>query len=86
MTASVETLETEIVRQVTAAGTGKTVAPMDIARALDEGAGWQTLLPALRRVAVRLAQDGRIAIYRKGKPVDPGDFKGVYRLGRPPQA
>jgi hypothetical protein len=32
-------------------------------------------------VAVRLALDGRITIYRKGKPVDPNDFKGVYRLG-----
>jgi hypothetical protein len=24
-------------------------------------------------------------IYRKGKPVDPADFKGVYRLGLPRQ-
>jgi hypothetical protein len=32
---------------------------------------------------VALAQAGRIAIYRKGKPVDPGEFKGVYRLGLP---
>jgi hypothetical protein len=22
-------------------------------------------------------------IYRKGKPVDPNDFRGVYRLGLP---
>jgi len=32
---------------------------------------------------VDLAQAGRLVIYRKGKPVDPLDFKGVYRLGLP---
>jgi hypothetical protein len=37
----------------------------------------------VRRTAVRLAHQGRIVIYRKGKPVDPDDFKGVYRLGLP---
>jgi hypothetical protein len=37
----------------------------------------------LRRAAVRLAEQGLIAIYRKGKPVDPNGFKGVYRLGLP---
>jgi hypothetical protein len=42
-------------------------------------------MPAVRRVAVRLALDGRLVIYRKGKPVDPNDFKGVYRLGLPRQ-
>ncbi len=30
------------------------------------------------------ARAGRApCIYRKGKPVDPEDFKGVYRLGLP---
>jgi hypothetical protein len=32
---------------------------------------------------VRLAQQGQLVILRKGKPVDPADFKGVYRLGLP---
>jgi len=32
---------------------------------------------------VRLADAGRIVIYRKGKPADPHDFRGVYRLGLP---
>ncbi len=39
----------------------------------------------IRRVAVRLAQEGRVVIYRKGKPVDPDNFKGVYRIGLPRQ-
>jgi hypothetical protein len=37
----------------------------------------------VRRVAVRLAHAGRIAILRKGKPVDPDDFRGIYRLALP---
>ncbi|MCH2458586.1 MAG: DUF3253 domain-containing protein [Henriciella sp.] len=37
----------------------------------------------IRVRAVKLADAGQIAIYRKGKPVDPHDFKGVYRLGLP---
>ena len=44
---------------------------------------WQTWLGDVRRTAVGLARDGRLVIYRKGKPVDPGDFRGVYRLGLP---
>jgi hypothetical protein len=32
---------------------------------------------------VRLMKEGRIVILRKGKPVDPDNFCGVYRLGLP---
>ena len=39
----------------------------------------------IRRVAVRLAHEGRVVIYRKGKPADPDNFKGVYRIGLPRQ-
>lgn len=62
----------------------KTIAPEEAARALASDPGWQNLLPLVRRAAVRLAQSGRLVIYRKGKPVDPSDFRGVYRLGLPP--
>jgi len=44
---------------------------------------WHQLLVPIRRAAVALAQAGRLIIYRNGKPVDPTDFKGVYRLGLP---
>ena len=37
-------------------------------------------MSAVRRVAVRLAQAGRIEILRKGKPVDGVDVRGVIRL------
>ena len=45
--------------------------------------GWRAHLQGVRAAAVRLADAGRLVIYRKGKPVDPHDFRGVYRLGAP---
>jgi hypothetical protein len=64
-----------------ATGGTKTVSPTDVARAIKPGPDWNKLMPAVRRAAVDLALAGRLVIYRKGKPVDPNDFKGVYRLG-----
>ncbi len=80
---SAEDIAAAILRHVAAAGAGKMIAPADVARALHGGPDWQSRLPALRRAAIKLALEGRIAIYRKGKPVDPNDFKGVVRLGLP---
>lgn len=60
-----------------------TISPADPARALVPEGDWQAALPVIRRVAIRLARQGAIGIYRKGKPVDPNDFRGVYRLGPP---
>ncbi len=38
----------------------------------------------IRKVAIDMAlARSRIVILRKGKPVDPADFKGVYRLAMP---
>ncbi|MCS0505238.1 DUF3253 domain-containing protein [Ancylobacter sp. GSK1Z-4-2] len=62
----------------------RTIAPEEPARALATGPDWQSLLPLVRRTALRLAREGRLVIYRKGKPVDPDGLKGVYRLGLPP--
>jgi hypothetical protein len=78
-------IETAILALLAAAGAGRTVSPTDAARALEPGADWHLLMPAVRRAAVKLALDGRIVITRKGRPVDPNDFKGVYRLGLPRQ-
>ena len=48
------------------------------------GDDWRSLMPPVRRVAVRLAKQGRLAILRKGKPVaDLDGFRGIYRLGLP---
>lgn len=74
-----------ILRLTGACAPGKTVSPLDVAQLLVPAADqWQRALPAVRRAAVRLALDGQLLIYRKGKIVDPRDFRGVYRLG-PPQ-
>lgn len=64
---------------------GRTLAPMDVARTLggDHPAGWGPLMQPLRRAAVKLMKEGRLVITRKGRAVDPDDFRGVYRLSRP---
>lgn len=61
----------------------RSVSPEEVARALTSAPTWQTLLPLIRRVAVRLTHDGRLAIHRKGKPIDPEGLRGVYRLALP---
>jgi len=63
----------------------KTLSAPEIAHAIAEGSEWHALLVPIRRAAVALAQAGRLVIYRHGKPVDPNDFRGVYRLGLPRQ-
>ena len=67
---------------------GKSICPTDAAKAFaasrgEEGIAWQRWLTQVRAAAVGLARQGRLVIYRKGKPADPDDFRGVYRLGLP---
>ncbi|MEO0981376.1 MAG: DUF3253 domain-containing protein [Pseudomonadota bacterium] len=83
--ASPNPVRTAILELIAARGAGKTICPTEAAKAVSE-AKWRALLPHVRAEAVRLAQAGALAIYRKGKPVDPERFKGVYRLGLPPEA
>jgi len=64
-------------------GAGKTICPTEAAKAVS-AEKWRSVLGDVRAEAVRLARAGEIAIYRKGRPVDPDGFKGVYRLGLPP--
>jgi hypothetical protein len=61
---------------------GKSVSPEDVARAVDP-AGWRRELGKVRPVAVGLARIGRLVILRHNKPVDPGEFKGVWRMRLP---
>jgi hypothetical protein len=62
-----------------------TLSAPEIAHEIAAEGDWHGLLMPIRRAAVALAQAGRLVIYRKGKPVDPSDFRGVYRLGLPRQ-
>jgi hypothetical protein len=77
-------LEDSILDILMRAGSGTLSAP-EIAHAIAPEGDWHALLMPIRRTAVALAQAGRLVIYRKGKPADPGDFRGVYRLGLPRQ-
>lgn len=67
---------------------GKTICPSEVARALGgpHPDGWGPLMQPVRRAAVALAKEGKVTILRKGRPVDPDAFKGVYRIGPPPEA
>jgi hypothetical protein len=63
----------------------RTLSAPEVAQAIAAESDWYGLLMPIRRAAVVLAQSGRLVIYRKGKPADPLDFRGVYRLGLPRQ-
>jgi len=73
----------EAILAVLAKADAKTLSAPEIAHAIAEGDDWHALLVPIRKSAVALAQAGRLVIYRKGKPADPSDFRGVYRLGLP---
>lgn len=88
MNAETDRVSETIMRLCTERGPGKTICPTEAAKALGEEAGgddlaWREWLAKVRTVAVGLAREGRIVIYRKGKPVDPDSFRGVIRLGLP---
>ena len=74
-----------LVRERAAGGATKTICPSEVSRALEgrDEKRWRLLMKPVRRVAVRLARAGIVEIRRKGKPVDPANFKGVYRIGLP---
>jgi hypothetical protein len=79
-------LSSTILALAEARGAGKTIGPMDVARALggDHPDDWGPLMGPIRHAAVQLMKEGRIVILRKGRPVDPDDFRGLYRLALPP--
>jgi hypothetical protein len=67
---------------------GKSICPTDAAKAFahardEDDLAWRGHLPQVRTRAVALARAGQLVIYRKGKPADPDDFRGVYRIGLP---
>ena len=77
-----QAIERTILDLVTRRGEGKTICPSEAARALagPDPEAWSRMMPHIRRVAVDLMKQGRITITRKGRAVDPDDFRGVYRL------
>ena len=81
------TIEAALLRLIGEREAGKTLDPQEAARELSGSHPdqWGPLMQPIRRAAVALAEQGRLVILRKGKPVDPRDFKGVYRLTAPRQ-
>lgn len=75
--------EVALLRLAAGCGPGRSISPMDVAQALMPKEDWQRALPVVRRVAVRMAGEGRAIIYRKGKMIDPAELRGVYRIGLP---
>jgi hypothetical protein len=72
-------IEAAIFDLLAKAAPGKSISPEAVARAADPE-GWRRRLSQVRSAAVGLARAGRLVILRHGKPADPDDFKGVYRL------
>lgn len=77
-----ERLRAHIMSLVSQCAAGKTICPSEAARA-ERPDDWRSLMKPVRDAAKKLAREGQIAIYRKGKPVDPDGVKGVIRLGLP---
>lgn len=75
-------VEATIFELLGAVAPGKSVAPEEVARAVDADA-WRRQLGHVRNTAVGLARQGRLVITRHGKPANPEKFKGVYRLRLP---
>ena len=75
-------IEDAILRLLGEREPGHTICPSEAARAADPE-DWRRLMPQVRATAVGLARRGRLVITRKGRPADPENFKGVYRLRLP---
>jgi hypothetical protein len=75
-------IEEAIFALLAQAPAGKTVDPMNVAKAVDPE-NWRRLLPQVRAAAVGLARQEKLVITRHNKPADPDNFRGVYRLALP---
>ena len=58
---------------------GKSIEPAEVAKEL-QPEQWQRMLPKVRATALGMMRQGRLTITKKGKPVDPDNFRGVTRL------
>lgn len=75
-------VEEAILSQIAAAGPGKSIDPMNVAKAA-QPEGWQRILPRVKSEAVMLAKQGKLVILRHNKPANPDDFRGVWRMRAP---
>ena len=85
MKVAADEIEAAILAMTAERGPGKTICPSEAARSLvgPHPDAWGRLMPQVRQAAIRLMKEGRVVIRRKGRPVDPDHFKGVYRISGP---
>ena len=76
-------IEEKILGLIEERGADKTICPSDAARALAGGEDFRPYMEPVRKIAARLAQEGRIEVTQKGEPVTIGEVRGPIRLGRP---
>ena len=72
-------IETAILNKIAALEPGKSIEPAEVAKEL-QPEQWQRMLPKVRATALSLMRQGKLTITKKGKPVDPDNFRGVTRL------
>jgi hypothetical protein len=76
-------VEDAILDALAAAPAGKSIAPDQVAKAIDLE-NWRRVLPQVKSAAVGLARIGKVEVLRHNKPVDATlPIKGVYRLRAP---
>jgi hypothetical protein len=61
-------------------GPAASFCPSEAARAIHGPEEWRPHMHNIRRVAIRLMNNGQIEILRKGKPVAADQVRGVIRL------
>lgn len=73
-----------------AASPARSLAPVDLARAIAASGGpaadWHALLAPVRQTALALARAGKLVVLRKGRPVAADAARGVIRLALPERA
>ncbi|MET3664622.1 DUF3253 domain-containing protein [Caulobacter sp. 1776] len=72
-------IQDTILSQLAALPEGKSIDPMNVAKAI-QPERWQQILGHVRTNAIELAREGKIVVLRHNKPVNPEKFRGVYRL------
>jgi hypothetical protein len=61
---------------------GESISPNDVAKLLNPE-GWRRELPKIRAVIVGMARQGRLEMLRKGRPTEPEEVRGIYRIRKP---
>lgn len=86
-TARDEQIRSTLLQLLKERGPGKTACPSAVARKLADEEGeheaWRDLMPRVRSVAQKLAEDGRIEVTQGGETVRIDEASGPVRLGLP---